>query len=402
MRARVGSRTDIGRARQRNEDAFLVHERLFAVADGMGGHQAGEVASSTAMEFLEGVDLDTDGVMDALVQGVKDANDKVLERGEGDPALRGMGTTLTALVTDGEKAHVAHVGDSRAYLLRDGSLQQLTEDHTLVQRMVREGKLTPEEAQHHPQRSVVTRALGVEDDLRVDELTLPLFGDDRLLLCTDGLTGMLGEDRIHEILASASDPQAAADRLVEEANRAGGDDNITAIVVFVDDGSGSEGQSDGGTPSTAIAESDDPARAEAKGLVEREGHTAAMPAADRGEAEAEARPRRRRWVRVVVWLAVVAVVVTGGVLGARAYVNRQWYVGVSNEEVAIYNGVPTEVLGYRLSSPKELTGIPADEAVQFDAWKDLDEGITAASLDDARSIVEEIRSDLDRAASETV
>jgi serine/threonine protein phosphatase PrpC len=379
MKATVGVRTDIGRARQRNEDAYLVRTPVFAVADGMGGHQGGEVASTLAVEALGELDLRADGVMEALVQSIREANGRVLERGEGDPALRGMGTTLTALVTDQDRAHLAHVGDSRAYLLRKGSLQQLTEDHTLVQRMVREGRLTPEEAERHPQRSVITRALGVEDEVPVDELTLPLLDGDRLLLCTDGLTGMVGEARIHEILGSEPDPQAVADRLVEEANGAGGEDNITAIVVFFEERNDAEPRpKDTGSPAPLAA-----------------GDGAA------GTGAEPSPPRRHRWRRLVVWVAVLALLASGAFVGIRSYVNRQWYVGVSDGEVAIFNGVPTSVLGYELSSAREPTGIPADQAMQFEAWKGLDDGITAGTLVEARSIVKEIRSDLERAATET-
>src|SRR2546423_2221349 len=172
MRVRVGAKTDVGRARQRNEDSYLIRDPLFAVADGMGGHQGGDVASSLSVETVSGLDLPPDGAFAALVEQIKRANQAVLERGEADGSLRGMGTTFTAILIDGDRGHVAHVGDSRAYRLHDGTLQQLTEDHTLVQRMVREGRIKPEQARHHPQRSIVTRALGVEEDLEVEELTL--------------------------------------------------------------------------------------------------------------------------------------------------------------------------------------------------------------------------------------
>ena len=231
MNYRVGSRTDIGRARERNEDSMLVKEPLFAVADGMGGHRGGDVASAMTREALEDLDLPPEGSMATLVEKIKAVNRAVLDRGAAEGALRGMGTTLTAVLTDGDRAHVAHVGDSRAYLYRGGVLQRLTEDHTLVQRMVREGKISADQAEHHPQRSVLTRALGVDEDLPVDELTLDMHPGDRILICSDGLTGMLDEERIGEILESEPDPQGACDRLVEEANGAGGEDNITVIVA---------------------------------------------------------------------------------------------------------------------------------------------------------------------------
>ena len=248
MKVRVAARTDIGRARQRNEDAYLVHEPLFAVADGMGGHRGGDVASSLALESLSVPERDSADASAALVEDIKEANRRVLERGEAERDLRGMGTTLTAVVTEADKAYLAHVGDSRAYLLRDGSLQQLTEDHTLVQRMVREGRLTPEEAARHPQRSIITRALGVEEEVPVDQLTLDIHPGDRLLLCTDGLTGPVSKQRIQEVLEQETDPDSAVEKLVDEANQAGGDDNITVVLLdFQDDQAGGEDEGSGRT-----------------------------------------------------------------------------------------------------------------------------------------------------------
>src|SRR5206468_9136759 len=215
--------------------AYLMKDSLFVVADGMGGHRGGDVASALALETIES-GAPGEITLEGLVEDIKRANHAVLERGEADRDLRGMGTTITALLVEAARAHVAHVGDSRAYLLRDGSLQQLTEDHTLVQRMVREGKLTEEEAAHHPQRSVLTRVLGIEEEMSLDQLTLDVQEGDRVLLCTDGLTSMVGRERIQEILQREAEPQAACDRLIDAANRAGGDDNITAIVIdFVTD-----------------------------------------------------------------------------------------------------------------------------------------------------------------------
>ena len=226
MTVRSGVRTDIGRARGRNEDAYLVRDPLFAVADGMGGHRGGNVASKVALEAIRAFDADGpdgDGTSE-LVKDIRTANETVLARGEADRDLRGMGTTITALLLQGQQATIAHVGDSRAYRLRDGGLEQLTQDHTLVHQLVEEGRITADQAGRHPQRSILTRAVGVEPSVDVDASTIDLRLGDRLLLCTDGLTGMLSDDAIREVLASEEDPQrSASDRLVEEANAAGGD-----------------------------------------------------------------------------------------------------------------------------------------------------------------------------------
>jgi protein phosphatase len=368
MRVRVGARSDIGRARERNEDAYLIREPLFAVADGMGGARGGDVASSLALEILQ------DDRAASLVETIKQANQRVLERAESDRDLRGMGTTLTAVVADDAKARVAHVGDSRAYLLREGNLQQLTEDHTLVQRMVREGRITAEEARRHPQRSVITRALGVEEDLSVDELTLDMHPGDRLLLCTDGLTSMVEGERIREILGGEDDPQTACDRLIDAANRAGGDDNVTVIVVdFLDDG---------------VGETDRAVEPATSGRAE------SAPPAVKPAAEPLAAPRRVRWRRVVLWVGVVVAVLAAALIGTRLYVDRQWYVGDAGGRVAIYNGIPAEVLGLELSHVEVTTELATAEAQRLQPWRGLSEGITTGSLEEAERIVDQIRQDL--------
>jgi serine/threonine protein phosphatase PrpC len=403
MRIKVGVRSDIGRLRQRNEDAYLVKDSLFVVADGMGGHRGGDVASTLALETIES-GAPAEVTLENLVQDIKRANQAVMDRGEADRELRGMGTTITAVIAEDAKAHVAHVGDSRAYLLRDGSLQQLTEDHTLVQRMVREGRLSEDEAAHHPQRSVLTRALGVDDDIPVDELSLDVHTGDRLLLCTDGLTSMVDRDRIKKILARERDPQVACDKLIDAANRAGGDDNITVIVLdFEQDGDSTVAEAPtSGSDSTEDGEGAASSRSAASGAAvtgppeEGESATRTVPVI-REEAESEERPRRRsrvRWRRVAVWTAVLAVLITGALVGARAYIDRQWYVGEANGRVAIYNGIPTTVIGIDLFHVEQVTNLDARRAQQLQPWSELGDGITAPSLSDAQRIVEQIRRDL--------
>jgi serine/threonine protein phosphatase PrpC len=399
MRVEAAVRSDIGRLRQRNEDAYLVRDSLFVVADGMGGHRGGDVASALALETIESGAPD-DATLRGLVEDIKRANQAVLERGEADRDLRGMGTTITALLVEDGRAHVAHVGDSRAYLLRDGTLQQLTEDHTLVQRMVREGRLTEDEAAHHPQRSVLTRALGVEEEVPVDELTLDVHAGDRLLLCTDGLTTMIDRGRIQKILARERDPQAACDKLIDAANRAGGDDNITVIVLdFVEDGSDPRS-----TPTRSSAVSREaPAREESSSsgaLEEGPTATAAVPAVQE-DGQADRRPPRRpiRWRRLALWLGSVAILIIGALVGARAYIGHQWYVGDSNGKVAIYNGIPSRILGIDLSHVEESTDLDALQAQRLQPWSGLSDGITADSLSAARKIVEQIRRDLEPGAA---
>ena len=392
MKLRVGVATDVGRVRERNEDSYLAREPLFAVADGMGGHRGGNVASELAIETLGSFRVPAQGAAAALVEDIKRANLRVMERGASDRDLRGMGTTVTALVTQDARAHIAHVGDSRAYLLRD-ELQQLTEDHTLVQRMVREGKLTPEEAGHHPQRSVLTRAVGVEDGLDVDELTLDVHSGDRILLCTDGLTSMVENDAIERILKDEPDPQSAAEQLVSLANEAGGEDNITVVVVDFEQGDGASGAADEVTVASSPS---------AVGVFGEEGNGSAGPrtgAAAVGTTSVEEPPRpapippkrRRRWIW---WVSAIVLALVLALIGTRLYIDRQWYVGESEGRVAIFNGIPTKILGIHLAHVAETTELSASRAEQLQPWQDLRDGITANNLHDAEGIVTQIRADL--------
>jgi len=382
----------VGRLRERNEDAYLIRDPVFAVADGMGGHRGGDVASALALESLdapEGSDEDSNSDPFAgLLAGIKEANRRVLERGESDAALKGMGTTLTAVLAEDDRAHVAHVGDSRAYLLRGGMLQQLTEDHTLVQRMVREGRLKPDEAETHPQRSILTRALGIDDDLEVDQLTLDVHPGDRLLICSDGLTSMVSRERIQEILLSEPDQQLAADRLVEVAIDAGGDDNVTVIVLDVlDEGDGPSS----GEHATVVSTSSSDGRPARTGSLP----ASAQAARTVGPAEgAGRRKRRRRAGRIAMWTGILVAVVVASLVGLRLYVDRQWYVGDNAGRVAIYNGIPAGVLGFELHHVQETTDLDTAEALRLGPWRALRDGITVNSLSEAEGVVEQIRRDI--------
>jgi protein phosphatase len=374
MRFDVGVVTDIGQVRERNEDSFLIDPPLYAVADGMGGHRGGEVASELALETVEALASAGEG---GLGDQVREANRAVFERSMTDRAVSGMGTTLTAVTVDDEGAHLAHVGDSRAYLLRAGALRQLTEDHTLVNRMVKAGEISAEEAEVHPHRNVVTRALGTEPNVQVDEEDVPLLDGDRLLLCSDGLTNMVTTDQIQAILEANPSAQDAATRLVRAANRAGGVDNITVIVVDAhdDDGEAPSGADDAGG---STGRSSAPARA--KGSRRRiEPATA------------------RRWA---IGIAVAVVALLALVVLGRSYLDRQWYVGEANGNVAIFRGIPAELGGLRFSRLQVETDIPADEASALPLYAKLPEGITANDRDEAQQIVEQIRQDVDAARAE--
>ena len=369
MKIAAGVATDIGKVREGNEDSYLVDPPLFlfAVADGMGGHRGGEVASHLALETVESLARAGTGT---LAEHVHEANRTVFERSQRDRHVTGMGTTLTAArIVDGA-VYLAHVGDSRAYLLRAGAFRQLTEDHTLVNRMVKAGEITADEAEVHPHRNVLTRALGTEADVEVDEAEVPLMDGDRLLLCSDGLFGMVTEDQIQAILETEPDPQHAADRLIRAANRAGGVDNITALVLDAHETEpGDIGAAAGGS----------------SGVV--------------GGADPSGRRRlKRRAGRAgLVLLVLVAAAFVG-----RHYVDAQWYVGVSNGHVAVFQGIPASPLGFKLSHAVEVTELPAAAVEQLAAHDNLADGINANSRAEAEAIVQQMRADLQAAQQQAV
>ncbi len=360
MRVEAGVATDIGRVRERNEDSFLVEPPLFAVADGMGGHRGGAVASELALEKLE--ELGRTGKV-SLPELVRAANRAVFERSISDRTVAGMGTTLTAATVDQTGIHLAHVGDSRAYLLRAGALRQLTEDHTLVNRMVKAGEITRDEAEVHPHRNVLIRVVGTEADIDVDVEDIPVLDGDRMLICSDGLTNMVTELQIQAILEATPDPQEAADRLIKAANRAGGIDNITVLILDIQEGDGAA------ATSTGVAR---PVHAPATATVKRVAIRAG-----------------------VVLVAIVAILVV-----ARMFIDRQWYVGESGGRVAVYQGIPAEFAGLRLSRVALETDIPAADVVALPLYQGLPDGITANDREEAYAIVEQIRADV-KAASVT-
>ena len=227
---RTAGLTDVGRKRRHNEDSYFFEPPFFAVADGMGGANAGEVASGIAVDALR--DGNGDAAQQAIVRLVQEANRRVYQRATEDAAASGMGTTMTVALLENGRVRIGHVGDSRAYLIRDGELSQLTDDHSLVGELVRSGKLAPEDAESHPQRSVITRVLGTDPDVDVDTITVETRSGDLFLLCSDGLYSMVGNDRILELVErNRRDLDAAAKALIAAANKGGGEDNIT-IVAF--------------------------------------------------------------------------------------------------------------------------------------------------------------------------
>jgi PPM family protein phosphatase len=409
-RLRVGSATDTGQVRSKNEDAALIGDAVFAVADGMGGHAAGDVASQVA---LEAFDSSTSGGVDDeedVVEAVRAANQAVLDRADDEPELAGMGTTLTALALvpgpeDGSRPGelvIANVGDSRAYLFRDGDLTQLTRDHSLVEDLVQEGRLSPEEARSHPQRNILTRVLGNDPDVEPDVFRADPVRGDRYLLCSDGLSNEVDEERTASVLRRLADPDDAARELVRLANENGGRDNITVVVVDVvddDDRAGaasrllgrSRRSSDAGGAAgaqTAVLERTE-TQPERRGPPRRADARAAR--AERRatrKAVRKARPRRLTFRSLLFVILVLAV--AGAAAGAVWWFARNtFYVGVAGEEVVIYRGRPGGVLWIEPTIEQHtnllLAQVPAERR------QDVEDGRTEPTLEDARDYVRALR-----------
>ncbi|CAN5725037.1 protein phosphatase 2C domain-containing protein [soil metagenome] len=385
MRLVVAAETDVGRVREGNEDSYLVDEPLFVVADGMGGHRAGDVASRTAIDAVERELVGRRPRPEELAAALQDANASILAKARADSSLAGMGTTCTLLYVEDGHAHIAHIGDSRAYLLRADRLEQLTEDHTLVERMVREGRISREDAEHHPQRNVITRALGLDESIDVDLMALDLQAGDRFLLCSDGLPSMLDEGRIREVLAEADDLRTAAEELVELANDAGGEDNITVVLVEIGD--------EAGAPASSA---DEVLRDDERPL--HESTDPSLPAA-RDEREQDSAPRsnevatsrRRPGLALLVTLLVVVLLLGGGYAGVRYALTHSWYVGAGSDGfVTVFRGVPEKVAGVSLAEPMKQTSVALSDLPDFLAGN-VKEGIKVDSVSEAERRVEDLR-----------
>ncbi|MGF1663397.1 MAG: PP2C family protein-serine/threonine phosphatase [Kineosporiaceae bacterium] len=402
------ARSDVGLIRANNQDSGYAGPHLLVVADGMGGHAGGDIASSLAVAELAGLDGESLGAQEAqgrLNAALRAANARLLDRVLGEPVLAGMGTTVTAVLRAGNRLILAHIGDSRAYLLRDGRLHQVTSDHTYVQRLVSEGSLTPEEAEHHPQRSVLLRVLtgehGDEPDLSVREGR----PGDRLLLCSDGLSGVVSFETIEDTLAQGGDPAATAQRLVQLALRGGGPDNVTVIVADVVD----LDRPPSTTPQIvgAAAAADDPRRGPlASGAAAR----AAM--LTRADADLDRHDRRRAPRRGpgLAWWALVTVILlglAGGVVAAWQWSQEQYYVGAhrepgagtTDEVVAVYRGLPQDVLGFELSSVVEETDILVTDLPVF-AQGQIRSTIVVDDRGQADEVVARLRDDVEPADAE--
>jgi serine/threonine protein phosphatase PrpC len=413
---RYSVRSDVGLLREGNEDSAYAGPHLLAIADGMGGHAAGEVASSVAISALADLDRDDvpgDHLLDALAAAVAAANSTLHEMSVEDPSVEGMGTTLTALLWSGGTIAICHIGDSRAYQLRDGDFRQITRDHTLVQSLVDDGKLSAAQAATHPQRSLVMRALQSGTEAEPDLSILEAREGDRYLLCSDGLSDVVSEETLHKALMLYTDRDQAVNQLIELAIRGGGPDNITCIVADVVDevaepagqvsvvvGAASNGD---GRPRLRT---DSPAgRAH---LLTRTGTTVrptAKPSAptavasgarpdsgpeDEEDDDAETRAGRRRWPLVTTILVILVIVIVGGGYAAWRYTQSQYYVGTDGHQVIIYRGINQKVAGITLSSVYQKTGIPLSQVPQNDKAA-IQSTTPASTLSTAQKTVSSIR-----------
>jgi PPM family protein phosphatase len=404
---RYAVRSDVGLLREGNEDSAYAGPHLLAIADGMGGHAAGEVASAVAISALAPLDDDVPGrdMLGALANAVAKANARLHDMSAADPSMEGMGTTLTAMLWSGARMALCHVGDSRAYMLRDRDFYQITRDHTLVQSLLDDGRISPDEAATHPQRSLILRALDSRTDAEPDLSMREAQPGDRYLLCSDGLSDVVTEETLHRTLLAIASPDEAVIQLIDLANRAGGPDNITCIVAdVIDSATATVAPSEvsvvaGAASNTGgpVARADTPATRAHRltqppdGDLDGQAPGSLNGSADGGqEGGDEARGYRRRWPIVTTILVILVVVILGGGFAAWSYTQRQYYVGEDSGQVVIFRGVNVKLAGISMSSVYRRTGIPIDE-VTTDDRAQISSTITASSLGDANAIVTSIK-----------
>ncbi len=347
-----GSRTDIGYVRDHNEDSLIIIPPLFAVADGMGGHEAGEIASEITVNTLAELapsHLDAEG----LTAAVEAANYNVMKAPRQGIGRDGMGTTLTAAMLEGERLLIAQVGDSRAYLLHKGHLQQITRDHSLMADLIEAGQITPEEARVHPNRSVITRAIGSDTHMRPDIYELNVDAGDRILLCSDGLSSMISNNAIESIMRRQSDAQHCADELVTAALENGGADNVTVVVADVPGFS---------------------------------------------EVREKKRAHKSRVFYIGLAIALVAVIFAAG-FGGYAFISNSAYLIEENGKVSVYRGTPDDFMGIKLSTLDHTTNVDVDK-LQPGVANRIKEGMSVSSIDEANSLIAGYEEEIARGEAE--
>ena len=387
---RYAARSDIGLVRSNNQDSGYAGPHLLVVADGMGGHAGGDVASSLAIGELAPLDDESHGAdaLDHLAEAVGAAHDELLQRVDEEPALAGMGTTVTALLRSGNRLALAHIGDSRAYLLREGALVQITKDHTFVQTLVDAGRITLTEAEHHPQRSVLMRVLSdviesAEPDLSMREARI----GDRYLLCSDGLSSVVSADTLQETLAELSDPGQTCEKLVELALRAGAPDNVTCIVADVIDDAASGDSSPFVVGAASLHQRRRGLPRARSSAAER---AAALTAGDGDEEDSQSPEATRPAWRAPAAAAAVVVVLLGGGFGAWRWVQSQMFVGEQDGQVAVFTGLPQDIGPISLSHLQERADVQLADLPDY-AVDQIRKGIPADGDAQAQDIVTRYR-----------
>ena len=406
LRLRYAALSDVGRVRKDNQDSGYAGENLLVIADGVGGAARGDIASSTAVQILRRLDTPPpENLLQALAGAIHRAHDRIAELVDEDPELEGTSTTVTAALFDGRRVGIGHVGDSRGYLLRNGELSQLTKDHTFVQSLIDEGRITEEESRSHPHRNLILRAVDGVHETDPDLFTIELVPGDRLLLCSDGCSGVLDNDRLADILGTGTVDYSVVE-LIRASLEAGSSDNVTCVVadvVAADEPVDSDTVAATSTgPMLVGAAAEQPRRAGATSKSFFRGHRGG----DTGELEpvpgeeetpvdpeelryAPRPPRRFAWLRrIAILLALVAVLALAG-SAAYSWTQKQYYVAADGPKVAIYQGVDADLPGMQLSklfqtSEITLAALPAYRAAQ------VRDGISADDLADARKIVANI------------
>ena len=401
------ARSDVGMVRSENQDSGYAGPRLLAMADGMGGHAGGDIASSTvigALVDLDGEALGSSEASSALLQRITAANDQLAEMAKAEPGLHRMGTTLIAILRSNNKLELAHIGDSRTFLARDGKLTQITKDHSFVQSLVDEGRITEDEAMGHPQRSLVTRVLTGHRDDEPDVMVREARIGDRYLIASDGLTDYVAGDTIAELVLAGEAPGTTADRLVDLALKAGAPDNVTIVIGDVIDLTkaaapptqpqivGAAAARTKGTrpiPTTPAAKAAALSR-EASGQPDEDDD---LTLAEEGPASGPA-----RWLRRLAVLGLALIVLGGASYAAYTWSQRQYFVGAHDGNVAIYQGVSQDVGPVKLSHVESGSDVPVDDLPDFYRAK-VEDTISTDTLQDAQALVGQLRTEALRCAA---
>lgn len=393
---RYAAQSDVGLMRKNNQDSGYAGPHLLVLADGMGGPAGGDIASSIAVAHLAPLDSDafkTEELLDLLREAINEAHQELVDRSKVDEDLQGLGTTCIAILRSGNKLAMTHIGDSRAYLLRKGTLTQVTTDHSFVQYLVQTGQLSPEQAENHPQRSVLLRVLGDSDgDVVLDESIREGVVGDRWLLCSDGLSGVVSGETIGKVLHNTPDPADACEHLVSLALKAGAPDNVTVVVADIIDAEGDEHPSL--TPQIVGAAATD-RLAKTRGSSGAAGKAAALrkESSDKDVPdEDEDAPRAKKrggsfWTKLVSALIVLGLIIGGGVW-AWNWTQSQYYVGTCDTHVCIYQGIPQSVGFIDFSHQIEKTDVTKDSLDEVQ-WTRIKKGVRQPTLKDAKTYIRE-------------